>query len=96
MSSPNLAVPHVAAAQAQKEVTINQAVDLLDCAVTDVLTVDLGAGDVALTAEQYRRQRVFPASGATVPRTLTLPQIRREAAIDNADGSDALTVARGA
>lgn len=29
MTSPNLAVPHVAAAQAQKEVTINHAVDLL-------------------------------------------------------------------
>jgi hypothetical protein len=96
MSSPNLAVPHVAAAQAQKEVTINQAVDLLDRAVTDVLTVDLGASDAALTAEQYRRHRVFRVAGVSVPRTLTLPQIRREVAIDNADGTATLTVARGA
>ena len=96
MSSPNLAVPHVAAAQAQKEVTINQAVDLLDRAVTDVLTVDLGAGDVTLTAEQYRRHRVFRSANLTTARTLTLPAIRREVAIDNADGTATLTVARGA
>jgi hypothetical protein len=96
MTSPNLAVPHLAAAQAQKEVTINQAVDLLDRAVTEVLTVDLSAGDVALTAEQYRRHRVFRAVGVSVPRTLTVPAIRREVAVDNADGAEALTVARGA
>ncbi len=96
MTSPNLAVPHLAAAQAQKEVTINAAVDLLDRAVTDVLTVDLGAGDGALTAEQYRRHRVFRAANVTAARTLTLPAIRREVAIDNADGTATLTVARGA
>jgi hypothetical protein len=96
MSSPNLAVPHLAAAQAQKEVTINAAVDLLDRAVTDVLTVDLGASDVALTAEQFRRHRVFRSANLTTARTLTVPQIRREVAIDNADGIAVLTVARGA
>jgi hypothetical protein len=95
MSSPNLAVPHVAAAQAQKEVTINQAVDLLDRAVTDVLTVDLGAGDVTLTAEQYRRHRVFRSANLTTARTLTLPAIKREVSVDNGTGTADLTVARG-
>ncbi|WP_439580410.1 hypothetical protein [Elioraea sp.] len=96
MSSPNLAITHVVAAQSQKEVTINHAVDLLDRAVTEVLTVDLGTADVTLTAEQYRRHRVFRAANVTVPRTLTVPAIRREVAIDNADGTATLTVARGA
>lgn len=50
MSSPNLAIPHVVAAQAQKEVTINDAVDRLDRAVTEVLTVDLDPGDLAASA----------------------------------------------
>jgi hypothetical protein len=95
MSSPNLAIPHVAAAQAQKEVTINSAVDLLDRAVTEVMTIDFGPGDVTLTAAQYRQHRVFRAAGPTVARTLTLPQVRREVAIDNAAGTATLTVARG-
>jgi hypothetical protein len=95
MTSPNLAIPHVAAAQAQKEVTINQAVDLLDRALTDVLAVDLGAGDVTLTSDQYRRHTVFRAANVTASRTLTLPQIKRTVAVDNADGAATLTVARG-
>jgi hypothetical protein len=95
MSSPNLAIAHLAAAQAQKEVTINSAVDLLDRAVTEVMTIDFGPGDVTLTAAQYRQHRVFRAAGPAVARTLTLPQIRREVAIDNAAGTATLTVARG-
>jgi hypothetical protein len=95
MTSPNLAIAHVAAAQAQKEVTINSAVDLLDRAVTEVLTIDFGPGDVTLTAAQYRQHRVFRAAGPSAARTLTLPQIRREVAIDNAAGTATLTVARG-
>jgi hypothetical protein len=95
VSSPNLAIAHVAAAQAQKEGTINSAVDLLDRAVTEVMTIDFGPGDVTLTAAQYRQHRVFRAAGPAVARTLTLPQIRREVAIDNAAGTATLTVARG-
>jgi hypothetical protein len=95
MSTPNLAIPHVAAAQAQKEVTINDGFNRLDRAVTDFLTVNLSAGNVTLTADQFRLHRIFRSQGVTVPRTLTVPQIRREASIDNADGTADLTVARG-
>ncbi|GIX11609.1 hypothetical protein [Elioraea sp.] len=96
MSTPNLAIPHVAAAQAQKEVTINDGFDGLDRAVTDFLTVNLSSGDVTLTDAQYRGHRIFRSQGVTVARTLTVPAIRREVAIDNADGTAVLTVARGA
>ena len=34
MSTPNLAIPHIAAAQNQKEVTANDAFDRLDEAIT--------------------------------------------------------------
>jgi hypothetical protein len=95
VSSPNLAIPHLAAAQAQKEVTINQAVDLLDRALADVLTVDFGSGDVTLTNDQYRRHRVFRSANLATARTLTLPAIKREISVDNAAGTADLTVARG-
>jgi hypothetical protein len=95
MSTPNLAIPHVAAAQAQKEVTINDGFNRLDRAVTDFLTVDLSAGDVTLTNDQFRLHRILRSQGVTVPRTLTVPAIRREVSIDNADGTADLTVARG-
>jgi hypothetical protein len=39
MASPNLAITHVAAAQNQKEVTVNDAIDALDRALTDALVV---------------------------------------------------------
>lgn len=96
MTTPNLAIPHVAAAQAQKEVTINDGFDRLDRAVTDFLAVDLSSGDVTLTAAQYRGHRIFRSQGVTVARTLTVPAIRREVSIDNADGTAVLKVARGA
>jgi hypothetical protein len=95
MSTPNLAIPHVAAAQAQKEVTINDGFTRLDRAVTDFLTVNLSAGNVTLTNNEFRLHRIFRSQGVTVPRTLTVPQIRREVSIDNADGTADLTVARG-
>ena len=44
MTSPNLAAPHVAAAQNQKEVTINDATDALDLAMTATLELDCSAG----------------------------------------------------
>jgi hypothetical protein len=95
MSTPNLAIPHVAAAQAQKEVTINDGFNRLDRAVTDFLTVNLSAGNVTLTNDEFRLHRIFRSQGVTIPRTLTVPQIRREFSIDNADGTADLTVARG-
>ena len=50
MPSPNLAVTHVAAAQNQKEVTINDAIDALDNAMNRALSVAMADADLTLTS----------------------------------------------
>ena len=66
MSSPNLAITHVAAAQNQKEVTINDAINALDRAMGDLLVVDLTAGNVTLTDAQFRGAVAFAAANLAV------------------------------
>jgi hypothetical protein len=95
MSTPNLAIPHVAAAQNQKEVTANDAFDRLDEAITGRLTVDLAAGDVPLTASQFRRHVAFAAVNVASGRELVLPTIRRLVLVDNTAGAAALVVRQG-
>jgi hypothetical protein len=53
--SNNLNLSQVAAAQNQKEVTINDQAGQLDAAITEQFVADVSAGNVALTATQYRR-----------------------------------------
>ena len=96
MSTPNLAIPHIAASQNQKEVTANDAFDRLDEAITGRLTVDLAAGDVTLTASQYRRHVTFAAINVVSGRELVLPAIRRVMVVDNTAGAAALVVRQGA
>lgn len=96
MTSPNLAIAHVAAAQNQKEVTVNDAIDALDRALTDLLTVSFAAGPVTLTVAQFRAAAVFaPTAALTANATLTVPQLRRAFGVINSDATYSLTVARG-
>ena len=95
MSTPNLAIPHIAAAQNQKEVTANDAFDRLDEAISGRLTVDLAASDVTLTASQFRRHVAFAAVNVTSGRELVLPAIRRLFLVDNSAGAAALVVRQG-
>jgi hypothetical protein len=95
MASPNLNIAHVAAAQNQKEVTINDAIDALDRAAGDALSVDFTAGNVTLTDAQFRGAVAFAAANLSAARDLTVPQIKRLFAVNNAAGSAALTVKRG-
>ena len=92
MSTPNLAIPHIAAAQNQKEVTANDAFDRLDEAITGRLTIDFAAGDVTLTASQYRRHVVFAATNVASGRELVLPALRRVIVVDNAAGAADLVI----
>lgn len=74
MSTPNLAIAHIAAAQNQKEVTANTAFDALDNAGNRVLDVDVSDSNVTLTNDQFRRNGRLRATGATTAgRTVTLP-----------------------
>lgn len=96
MPSPNLAVTHVAAAQNQKEVTINDAIDALDRALTDTLALDLSTGALTLTAAQFRSAMVLrPAAALSEPATVTVPALRRVFAVLNTDAVHGLTVQRG-
>jgi hypothetical protein len=97
MPSPNLAIAHVAASQNQKEVTINDAIDALDRAMTDTLALDLGAGPVVLGTAQLRAAMVLhPAGALPGPASILVPQIRRVFALLNTDAAFAFTVERGA
>ncbi len=95
MPSPNLAITHVAAAQNQKEVTINDAVDALDAAMCDELIIDFAAGDVTLTDAQFRSAVAFRGDHLTVARNVTVPAVKRLFVVNNADGGADLTVVRG-
>jgi len=87
MPSPNLAVTHVAAAQNQKEVTINDAVDALDNAMNRALSLSMADANVTLTSTQANRNGLVVLTGTlTAARVLTLPANHRRLAIRNATG----------
>jgi hypothetical protein len=97
MPSPNLAIAHVAASQNQKEVTINDAIDALDRAMTDTLALDLSTGSLSVTATQLRAAMVLHPIGAlTSPASILVPQNRRVFALVNTDSAFTITVERGA
>lgn len=85
MPSPNLAVTHVAAAQNQKEVTINDAIDALDNAMNQALSLAMADANLTLTGTQANRNGLIILTGTlTASRTLTLPANHRRLAIRNA------------
>lgn len=76
MPSPKLAITHVASAQNQKKIIINDAVDALDRALTDVVLLDFGAGTVTLSAAQLRAAAAFwPLAALSRPATIGLRQL---------------------
>jgi len=80
--SNNLSLSQVAAAQNQKEVTINDQAGQLDAALTEVLTIEVDDSNAyVLTADQFRRHFFIVATEATTPPddaiTVQAPAIRR-------------------
>ena len=108
MSTPNLAIAHIAASQDQKEVTANAAFDALDLAMTATLAVDCSAGGtVSVSAADLRRNvRLVlggaPGAGFTlelagVPRLLALRNATdAEASLTNTAGSETVDLPAGA
>ena len=88
MTSPNLAAPHVAASQNQKEVTINDAINALDLAITASLSLDCSAGGtVSVTTLQAQRNVRLALTGTPAAAfTLLLPAVLRILAVANATG----------
>jgi hypothetical protein len=105
--STNLDLEQVTENQALKEVSINTMSGELDAALTELLVVDVTAGNVSLTNSQYRRNLGFNVTGAgTVGRTVTLPGIKKLSmyqadssntqSIDIVKGSSTYTMSPGA
>jgi hypothetical protein len=90
MPSPNLAIPHVAAAQNQKEVTINDAIDALDRAITAALEIDVAAGGtIAVTETDMRRHAAVVLGGTPAAAvTLQLPAVRKFLYVQNTTGQE--------
>lgn len=85
MPTPNLAIPHIATSQNQKEVTANDAFDALDNAMNRALSLAMADADLTLTATQANRNGLIVLTGAlTASRILTLPANHRRLAIRNA------------
>jgi len=90
--SNNLQWREVAAAQNQKEVTINEQQSILDAALSDKLDLS-GGGSFILTAEQFTQHMTFKFSDVS---DVTIPNIKKFFILDNRDGTDTLEVTKGA
>ena len=76
--SDHLAIPLVAASQNQKEVTLNEAVNLLDRSTNADATIVLADANLTLTAAQVRQNALLSFTGTlTAPRIVTLPAGKR-------------------
>jgi len=91
----NLNLPQIAAAQAQKHQTSNDADDYLDIALTAVLSIDFTSGNYSLSSAEFREHMVFKATNNSVARDLTVPQVSRPFIVNNT-GSATLSIKRGA
>jgi len=97
MTTPNLAIPHLAASQNQKEATINDAFDRLDDAVNAVTAVAV-TGTLTLTAEQLSGGGVVRLTGTPGSAfTVNLPATSRLFAVQNlTDAAATVQVTGGA
>jgi hypothetical protein len=93
-TTPNLLITHLAAAQAKKEITVNEALDALDQATQGHAVVDVSTvASVVVGLDTYLSNfclRVAGSTGAAV--TVTLPPSNRYFALDN--GSDGVITAQ--
>lgn len=93
----DLNLPAIADSQSAGQwLTSNDADAALGNALQDILTVDFSAGDVTLTAAQFRSAMTFVPSGLSATRALTVPAVKRALFfVHNTDGADSITVTRG-
>lgn len=81
--SNNLDLDQVADNQSSKEITINSAFGQLDAALTDILTVNVSAGNVTVDATDYLRCMALDITGAAVARNITLPASKKHSFVRN-------------
>ncbi|RWN74850.1 MAG: hypothetical protein EOS04_37025, partial [Mesorhizobium sp.] len=74
----------------------NDGLTQLANAMADLYTVDFTAGNVTLTAAQFRSAMTFIPSNLSATRTLTIPAVKRALFIvDNTDAADTINVTKG-
>lgn len=72
-TTPLLNIPQVSASQNNKETTINDAFVIFEGSTNASLTVDMTAGDVALTTFQFTRYGRFKVENLPAAQKLTIP-----------------------
>lgn len=83
-TTANLEFPYIASSQAQKEVTHNDALDLIDDAIAGLAAVTLTDADTLLTAEQITEGVSLVFSGTlSATRTITFPAKKKMLLVKN-------------
>lgn len=78
------------------EVAVNTALGILDGALTETLVVDVSTGNADVAAEDYQRNAILLVMGASQPRRVNLPAVKRLIYITSSSVNTAvLTVALG-
>lgn len=72
-TSPFLGITEVTPSQSGKETTINNAIEALEAAENATLAVSFASGDVTLSVNQFTRNFIFKATGATADHILNIP-----------------------
>ncbi len=86
--SANLNLEQVTENQTLKEVSINTATGQLDAALTETRDADFTAGNITLTATQYRAAMRHNALNVTTAgRTLTLPAVKKLSIFTSGSGN---------
>lgn len=93
-TTPNLLITHIAANQAQKEVTANAGFDALDKAFCQFTAIALADANLTLTDAQMLGNFFVKFTGAlTAARTITVPARAKMLVVENATtGGSALNV----
>ncbi|WP_143747959.1 hypothetical protein [Mesorhizobium temperatum] len=93
----DLNIPTIADGQADGQwQTSNDGDAALGNALADIYTVDFTAGNVTLTAAQFRSAMTFVPSNLSATRVLTIPSVKRALFfVHNTDAADTITVTKG-
>lgn len=93
-TTPNLLIDHIAASQAQKEVTANTAFDALDMALCQFTGIALSDADLMLTDAQMIGNMALKFTGTlTAKRMITVPARAKFLYVENATtGGYALSI----
>lgn len=84
-TTPNLLIDHIAANQAQKEITANGALDALDKALCQLTSIAVADADLTLTDSQMLGTMSAKFTGTlTAARTITIPAKSKLLLVENA------------